>query len=323
MKGAPRARLFVESSFIGSGHYAVAESAGRGSSLYFGSLDGSQPISIDSRGNLAEPFILSKSLFLAAERLTLDPPMFRILEFNVSINKISCRILIKSKDYLGFPYVRREFGDVELLFYSGEFDARASGSSVIEHHITALRGEEYIVLAGSTFLAIDRLAQVGSDGFIARSFGYSPFDVVDDGAGSETDLVDIRIMKDRLTVKPFDLKGFSAGPASSVTTSIDGGTAIVVWSESRSSGDMFATAMSLPDGRQVDTILLPTGRRLSGIFPDAKVGGRLTGWMLSSDRVGERGAGVVTLTRFSEGKKITEGTVSLEASKRLNTDSCH
>ena len=321
--GSPRARLFVESSFIGSGYYAVVEGSDQGSSLYFGSLDGSPPISIDSYGVLAEPYILSKSQFLVVERIGNDVQRFRILDFNVIMNEINCRVLVESIDSLGYPFVQRKADASELLFYSGEFNPRASGPSVFEHHITVLRGEKYVAIARPAFLAIDRLAQVSSDRFLARSFGFSFLNGVNGGAGPETDLVDIKIMDDELKVQPFEIKNFSARSAASIATSVDGETAIVVWSESRSSRDMFATAVSLLDGRQMDTISLPTEQRLSGIFPDVNAGGRLTGWMLSANRLVRHGSALVTLTRFVEGETIKEGTIALQARRRLSADSCY
>lgn len=320
--GKPDTRIYVESGFVGDHHYAVTSGRGRGSTLYFGPLNGASQLAVQSSGDLSGPFIVNQNRLLVAEQLQVGTPNFRILQVTLSGTDVSCSILMSSERYLGYPILSTASKPNRLFFLSGDYNPEASGPSVVAHAITTLRGERPFVFEGPTFVSIDRLGQVSSDRFIASSFGYLISDNKGSGNAPLSSVLDIRLMGDKLTVMPFYRFGPDGVSAEAVTSAGDGDTAYIIWSDSTMNDNMSVSSVSIATGVQRDTFTLPKDRKFSSFFPADNAGGHLTGWVLStSGETGSRSEAIM-VTEFSKGQIIEENAVKLDASRRLDTTSC-
>lgn len=166
----PSTQIDIGDGFIASGHYAVVEEAKLGgSTLFLGSSAGIPMLAFHSDDQLYNPFIVDSARVLLVEGHSGSGFNYRLLDIHLDGANVTCRRLVESMQYIGYPVVPSGSRKNEVWFFSGKYNAKATGIPVNKHRLTALIDRKVEFFNGPTFLTISRPTQIKEDQFIAAS----------------------------------------------------------------------------------------------------------------------------------------------------------
>lgn len=323
MTGQPLQGPRVNDGFIASGHYVVVEDKpSGGDTLYVGSVDGKSSLAFHSKGGLWNPFIVDSNRVLVVEAIDGPGLNFRLLDIHFVGTSISCRRLVESKQYIGYPIVPHGRRSDEVWFFSGEFNPDAAGIPVHKHQLTVVKDGKVNLFDGPTFLTIGRPAQIEGQRFLAPSpiIQFDATNVAD--LIDKTWLVDIQVDGMKINARPV---GFLKSPitnVSGVSSQMEGGDVFVLSYLFENGVQGYVHHISLSGKDHMETSYLPQMRNYSGVFSDSLEDGRITMQILSVDENIKGKDGVLMISDFVDGRLVNDRQIKLEAGKEFYTTDC-
>lgn len=164
--------LAIQDSFIAHQKLAIVEWDQHETRLYFGDLNGTDFLAVNSAFDLGNPFIDQNGRLLFAERRGFEEnTVFRLLEVEVRQGHPVCRVLHQSNDAIQSPIVYVGSDPETILFFSGLFNPQAIGGSVSILYLHALTGGQERRVLNEKFSSLNSMVQISDNSF----FAVSPF----------------------------------------------------------------------------------------------------------------------------------------------------
>ena len=307
--------LAIEGSFIAHQKLAIVEWDKHGRRLYFGALDGTDFLEINSPFDLQNPLIDQNGRLLFVERRGLDEnTVFRLLEVEVREGYPVCRVLHQSKDSIQSPIVYVGSDPETILFFSGPFNPQAIGGSVSILYLHSLtEGQERKVL-DKKFSSFNGLVQISDHSF----FGVAPFY----GYSDEGVMFQIDIRGDHRSAARVINSIELVGTAESATYNSVLRVLYIRSSEFSPDLSVTSTVVDATTMRTIGMVELPRGWEYSDAFVDDNDLSGEKVFILAAPRKHSNGPRSIALLAL-EAEGVRElRTFSLKANRELSTDEC-
>ncbi len=271
--GRSKHKLDVYNSYLTSDHFAIVEDLSKGANLFFGTADGQALVKVKSTQRLSGPVIVNSSRLLFVEDVLSPIRRFSLLELNMTGSEISCSRLFSSDQYIGVPAIMSGKHASEILFFSGQVFAGASGNPVPTRRLSSYRDGMVSVFYGSAFSTISRLAQIDEDRFLGVSFSYDTLTASEAGSSPYRDLqnnsmlAEGHIRDQSLEVKPAAIGRLKLENVSGVSSNPDIDTVIIRSADFSKNGSH--TRFTIVQNSQIgsaESFLLPKELRASGLY---------------------------------------------------------
>jgi hypothetical protein len=163
----------IESTSISRSSFAILGYVNDESRLYWGEIDQSSVIEIQSSHSLASVFISDGGTIYFAEWVGGEQPVFRLYSANKDLTGVRCDLLVQSHDFIGQAFTGDDVKDRRVFFTTGQFEPVNFGLDVVPVHIAALDDGTVTVLRGNTFLDIHGITDAVGSRFLGIDWNSS------------------------------------------------------------------------------------------------------------------------------------------------------
>lgn len=327
--GRSKPKLDVYNSYLTSTHFAIVEDLSKGENMFFGTADGQALVKVKSNQRLSGPLIVNSSRLLFVEEVFSPIRRFSLLELNITASKISCGRLFSSDQYIGVPAIMSGKHASEILFFSGQVFAGASGNPVPTRRLSSYRDGMVSVFYGSAFSTISRLAQIDEDRFLGVSFSYDTLTASEAGSSPYRDLqnnsllAEGHIRNQSLEVKPAAIGRLKLENVSGVSSNPDIDTVVIRSADFSKNGSY--TRFTIVQNSQIESaesFLLPSELSASGLFLSKDANDKIRVAMITVNEDISDIDRSAYISEYVNGKPENTRLIKLNAASVFDTKNC-